>query len=271
MLKWLGKTLLITIFSNLSFSPSGFSAEKSELTVRTPIDYQNLLDELVNSKHIPGAVLLVDTSNGRFIGSAGYSDKIKKIKMPINAVMPNGSAGKKLTALLVAMLHEEGKLDLDAPISAYLEKKMLKQIEHSEKMTLRKLLNHTSGIFEYNDAGEYDFYKAQFSQPDKATTDRFPLSFALGKPAEFEPDERFGYSNTGYTLTGIILENVLGEHPAKAIRNKILNPLGMTSSYLKGVEKPKPEMISGYFINTYESSFPTPLNVWIDTKDMAMF
>ena len=224
--------LIFIAITAISASFFASSIEKKKQQEFPTADYQKMLDDVI-SEHVPGAVLLVDTPKGRFIGSAGYSEKIKKVKMPTNAVMPNGSAGKKLTALLVAMLHEEGKLDLDAPIGTYLGKKMLTQIEHSEKMTLRMLLNHTSGIFEYNDVGDYDFYKAQFAQSNQVTTDIFPLSFALNQPAEFPPGERFGYSNTGYALTGIILEKVLGEHPAKAIRKRIIKPLGMTSSYIK--------------------------------------
>ena len=144
--------------------------------------------------------------------------------------MPNGSAGKKLTALFVTMLHEEGILDLDEPISRYLDTGLLRQIAYSDNMTLRMLLNHTSGIFEYNDAGKYDFYKAQFARVGEVTTDSFPLQFALNQPAEFEPSDRFGYSNTGYALTGMILEKVLEAHPAKQIRKRIFELLNINSS-----------------------------------------
>ena len=137
-----------------------------------------MLDNLI-SEHIPGAVLLVETKNGSYLGSAGFKDLKKKKPMTTDVVMPNGSAGKKLTALLVAMLADEGVLSLDAPISSYLENELLSQIQYSDKMTLRQLLNHTSGIFEYNDAGEYDFFKAQYAQKENVTTDMFPLKFAF--------------------------------------------------------------------------------------------
>ena len=229
--------------------------------------YQPMLNNLV-SKYIPGAVLLVESKHGRFIGSAGFKDLEKKQPMTTDIVMPNGSAGKKLTALLIALLAEEGIVDLDAPISKYLDKELLSQIQYSNRMTLRQLLNHTSGIFEYNDAGDYAFFKAQYAQRNKVTTDIFPLHFALNQPADFEPGEGYSYSNTGYVLAGIILERVLKEHPSKAIRKRILAPLEMTSSYSKGVEKHQPELASGFFINDEDHLFPTPLNVWIDTKDI---
>jgi len=213
-------------------------------------------------------VLLIESKHGRFIGSAGFKDLEKKQPMTTDIVIPNGSAGKKLTALLVTLLAEEGIVSLDAPISRYLNQELLSQIQYSDKMTLRRLLNHTSGIFEYNDASGYTFFKAQFAQPNKVTTDMFPLSFALNQPADFEPGEGYSYSNTGYALAGVILERVLKEHPSKAIRKKILEPLKMKSSYSKGVEKQQPVIASGFFINEADPLFPTPLNVWVDTKDI---
>lgn len=229
--------------------------------------YQAMLDNLI-SKHIPGVVLLVESKYSRFLGSAGFKDLARMQPMTTDIVIPNGSAGKKLTALLVVLLAEDGLVDLDAPISKYLDEELLSQIQYSDRMTLRRLLNHTSGIFEYNDVGEYEFFKAQYAQRNKVTTDIFPLSFALNQPADFEPGEGYSYSNTGYTLAGVILERVLKEHPSKAIRKRIIEPLKMTSSYSKGVEKHQPELASGFFINDEDPLFPTPLNVWIDTKDI---
>ncbi|CAH9051170.1 D-alanyl-D-alanine carboxypeptidase [Pseudoalteromonas sp. CIP111854] len=229
--------------------------------------YQAMLDNLI-SQYIPGAVILVESKHGRFIGSAGFKDLEKKQPMTTDVVIPNGSAGKKLTALLVVLLAEEGIVNLDSPISKYLDKELLSQIQYSDEMTLRHLLNHTSGIIEYNDVGEYAFFKAQYAQQNKITTDMFPLGFAFNQPADFEPGEGHSYSNTGYALAGVILERVLKEHPSKAIRSRIIEPLKMTSSYSKGVEKHQPVMTSGFFINETDPLFPTPLNVWVDTKNI---
>ena len=73
--------LSYTVNSSLSFATG-----KQALSISNSLHYQKLLDELVSSKHIPCAVLLVDTPQKRFLGSAGYSDKINKIKMPSTAV-----------------------------------------------------------------------------------------------------------------------------------------------------------------------------------------
>lgn len=230
-------------------------------------NYQVQIESIVSEK-IPGIVLLVETPNSSFLGSAGLSNIEQSIAMSPEAIMPNGSAGKKLTSLFAAMLHDEGVIDLDTPIVQYLPMKFIEKIPNSKSMTIRQLLNHTSGIFEYNDAEDYAFFKAQFTQKDKLKTDIFPLSFALNQPANFKPNESWEYSNTGYALTGIILENVLKKHPSKAMREKIFKPLGLNSSYFKGVEEHKPDFISGYFYNDGDANFPSPMNAWFDTKDV---
>ncbi|PAJ73327.1 hypothetical protein CJF42_16560 [Pseudoalteromonas sp. NBT06-2] len=268
-MNFVNKNYLIKRLTIISFllSSVGSANNQSSQNVNYQKKYQPMLDNLI-SEHIPGAVLLVETKIGSYIGSAGFKDLEKKKPMTTDVVIPNGSAGKKLTALLVAMLADEGVLSLDASISRYLESELLSQIQYSDKMTLRQLLNHTSGIFEYNDAGEYAFFKAQYANKGKVTTDMFPLSFALNQPADFEPSKGHSYSNSGYALAGIILERVLKQHPSIAIRNKILTPLNMTSSYSKGVEEHKPKLTSGFFINDVDPTFPIPMNIWVDTKDI---
>lgn len=233
-------------------------AKESNQQHPTPfIQFQEQLDSLI-SDYVPGAVLLVETPDQTFVGSAGYSDLENKIKMTADAVMPNGSAGKKLTALLAVMLHVEGKLDLDSSIKHYLPEEYLSRIKFSKRMNLRMLLNHSSGIFEYNDTPDYGFYWAQFSSPDKFKGDEYLLKFALDKEPEFEPGTRYLYSNTGYALTGIILKKLLGHHPAVAIREKILVPLKMSNSYSKAIEPHIPDFIPGYFFNDVEEHFPLP-------------
>lgn len=260
------KTLFKIIAVFLIVSPNLVNADNQAQKIHPYQEkYQPMLDSLI-SHYIRGAVLLVESPQGRFLGSAGYKDLARQQAMTTDVVMPTGSAGKKLTALLVAMLADEGVLDLDAPITKYLQDDLLSQIPFSDTMTLRNLLNHTSGLVEYNDVGQYDFVKAQFALADKVTTDSLPLSFALNKPADFKPGEGHSYSNTGYTLAGVILERVLKAHPAQAIRSKILQPLNMTSSYCKGVEAHLPPIISGFFINEDDPTFPTPINTWVDTK-----
>ena len=233
-------------------------------TPNYPLDFQDLIDRTVSAA-IPGIVLLVETEDYKFLGSTGVADIEKQLKMPTNAMMPNASAGKTLTALLVVMLHEEGLLDINVPISQYLSEELLSQIEHSNSMTLSHLLSHTSGIYDY--LNNKEVFDVVMNSPSKLKTDKYLIKFALNKPASFLPGEQFEYSNTGYLLTGLILDKVLGFHHSKAMRQRVLAPLGMNRSYYKGVEKNRNEIISGYFTNDNGHSI-IGKNETINTKVM---
>jgi D-alanyl-D-alanine carboxypeptidase len=239
--------LLCTSIALLLTACGGSSDTKTPPIVVKPevitMDYQKVIDETV-SDAIPGIILLVESIEKSFLGSAGLADIENQATMQTYHIMPNGSAGKKLTALLVAMLEEEGLLDQDSTIDTWLSEALLAQIEHSEAMTLRQLLNHTAGIYDYLD--DDDFKVAVLSDPASLKTDRYALNFALNKPAYFAPGQGWGYSNTGYLLAGLILDEVLGEHHSSEIRSRILEPLGMNASHYGGVEKERGDIISGY-------------------------
>jgi D-alanyl-D-alanine carboxypeptidase len=215
-----------------------------EIPPTITFDYQKMIDETV-SDTIPGIILLVETSEQQFLGSAGLADIETQEAMQTYHIMPNGSAGKKLTALLVAMLAEEGMLNIDNRLDTWLPEELLVQIAHSDKMTLRQLLNHTSGVYDYLD--DSDFNDAVLLDISSLKTDLYALKFALNKPASFEPGQGWSYSNTGYLLAGLIMDKVLGEHHSSEIRSKILDPLGMNSSHYGGVEKEHGDIISGYY------------------------
>jgi D-alanyl-D-alanine carboxypeptidase len=154
------------------------------------------------------------------------------------------------------MLDEEGMLSIDDTIDNWLSEAILSQIENSENITLRQLLNHTSGIRNYLDGDISDnFFQALLADPESIKTDSYALKFGLNLPAYFLPGEGYRYSNTGYLLVGIILDEVLGEHHSKEMRNRILIPFGMNSSFYNGVEKSLGNIISGYVVNDVYGEF----------------
>jgi len=276
------KSAFIVTSMTLALSAcGGSSSTKKQQIVEAPLpitfDYQKAIDDTV-SDIIPGVVLLVESPKQQFIGSAGLADKDSQQPMQTTYIMPNGSAGKKLTAMLVALLEEDGMLNQDNTIDTWLPEDLLSQITHSDKMTLRQLLNHTAGVYDYLD--DSDFTDAVILDPSSLKTDNYALQFALNKPASFEPGQGWDYSNTGYLLTGLILDSVLGEHHSKEMRSRILDPLGMNSSHYGGIEKERGDIISGYFrydngetINTkalYENIGVADAPLVSSVQDMAL-
>lgn len=197
---------------------------------------------------VPGLILHLDGPDIDINLAAGLADINSLEPMQTYHQMPVGSAGKKATALLAVMLHEDGLLNVDDLIADYLPASILDNIPNSEQITIRQLLNHTAGVHDYLDAdtaGEWFAYAIE--TVGQLKTDIDALQFIYDKPAYFAPGQGVKYSNSGYLLVGLILDQVLGEHHSVALRNRVLNPLGLNHTYYSGMENERGEAISGYF------------------------
>lgn len=219
-------------------------------------DYQALLEKTVEGE-IPGVALYIDSPTFKFHGAAGVANIDSQTPMQIDARIPNGSAGKKLTALLASMLVNDQQLDLDKPITTYLPTDITSRVANAEAITTRQMLQHTAGLFDYLNESDGAFYDSVLQEPDSIKTDAFAMSFAYDQSANFAPATDWSYSNTGYILTGLILDELLAEHHSKAMREKIFEPFGLDSMSYGGVEKDFASINSGYFL--YEGEL-------IDTK-----
>ena len=226
------------------------------------VDYQDVINDLV-SADIPGIVLLVETPEGRFLGSAGVSNLETQQAMQVGDTIPTGSTGKKMIALLAVQLADEGLLNLDDTLDTWLGEDILSRIPNSKQMTMRQLLNHTSGVFNYDEIDDGEAYSDLFlAEPDVLKTDIDFLELIFDHPGYFLPGEGYEYSSSGYSLAALIMDEVLGEHHSVAMRNRFFDPLGMTSTYYKGSEASMGDFISGY-LTTVEGDF-------IDTKEFLI-
>lgn len=129
-----------------------------------------------------------------------------------------GSVSKQFTAAAVLMLVEEGKLSLDDPVS-----KWLPDLTRADEVTVRQLLSMTSG---YQDFWPHDYVFQRMHEPVEAEEilDRWAR-----RPLDFDPGTKWQYSNTNYTIAGLIVEKVAGEGVYEMLRERVFGPLGMTS------------------------------------------
>ncbi len=245
------------------------------------VNYQDVIDDLI-STDIPGIILLVETPQTRFIGSAGVSNVQTQQAMQVGDTIPTASVGKKMIALLAAQLADEGQLNLDDTLDTWLSENILSRIANSHQITFRQLLNHTSGIFNYDEIDDGDAYiDLLLDAPEVLKTDIDFIELIFDHPGYFLPGEGHQYSNSGYSLAGLIMDEVLGEHHSVAMRNRFFDPLGMTATYYKGSEALVGDFISGYLttddgdvidtrpmlINTSQADSPVVSSV----EDMATF
>lgn len=147
-----------------------------------------------------------------------------------------GSVTKQFTAVLVLMLAEDGKVDLDAPIKAYLPDSPA----NWDKVTVRHLLHHTSGI---PNVTNFDDFQTQKYLPK--TPEEMIARFA-SEPLEFEPGSKWNYSNSGYLLLTRVIETASGEDYEDYLRSRILNPLGMAGSGIDHSDAILPRRAAGY-------------------------
>ncbi|OCQ22500.1 hypothetical protein A7985_00595 [Pseudoalteromonas luteoviolacea] len=221
-----------------------------------PPDYQGLINGLISSE-VHGIILHVSAANGAFTGSAGLANLATREVLQPDAVYHLASSGKIFTALLAVRLHEEGLLDLDLTIDNWLSNEVASQIQYSDQITLRQLLNHSSGIYNYSDPRSKDAYvEYVMANYKNGISNGDLLQFAYGQPAYFKPGEGVKYSNSNYVLAGMIMDSVLGHPNALAMRDKIIDRLSLSDTFSVGIENQVAQITPGYekqndaFINT---------------------
>lgn len=181
------------------------------------------VDKFVQSqlaeKHIPGAAIAV-IKNGKIIKSKGYGLASVEFNIPATpeTVFEIGSVSKQLTAAGILLLMEDGKLNLDEKISKYLPNTPTTW----EKVTVRNLLTHTSGIKSYSSLEGFNLSK-RLKQADF-------IKALAPYPLDFETGTNYIYSNSGFNLLAFIIESVSGKSYWEFMRQRIFIPLGMTKT-----------------------------------------
>ncbi|MGA9996936.1 MAG: serine hydrolase domain-containing protein [Pyrinomonadaceae bacterium] len=173
----------------------------------------------LSEQHIPGAAVAV-IYNGRLVRAQGYGLADVELNVPATkeTVFEIGSVTKQFTASAVMMLVQEGKINLDDRISKYLPPVP----QAWNEITVRQLLTHTSGIRNYTGLSGFELSKHLKQEEFIKTIAAYPL--------DFPPGERWSYSNTGYSLLGMIIEKASGQTYWDFMRRKIFRPLGMNST-----------------------------------------
>ncbi|MFE0421481.1 serine hydrolase domain-containing protein, partial [Streptomyces sp. NPDC058953] len=147
------------------------------------------------------------------------------------------SITKTFVATVLLQLEDEGKLSLDDTVEKWLPGVVRGNGHDGRKITVRQLLNHTSGIYNYTDdpafARKYlheGFLKHRYDTVPPA----YHIKVAMAHPPNFEPGKSFRYSNTGYVLAGLIIEKASGTSYEQQVRERIINPLKLRATHNPG-------------------------------------
>ncbi|TCP47216.1 D-alanyl-D-alanine carboxypeptidase [Tamaricihabitans halophyticus] len=185
---------------------------------------QRIIDGFV-ADGVPGAMVYAGNESGTWTVRSGTAKLGTERPIRPSDRVRVGSNTKMFVAAVVLQLVDEGKLRLDAPIEEYLPGLVQGNGYDGNKITLRQLLQHTSGMGNYTDDTLYDPEAQQREwQPEELV--RIGLSY----PPSFDPGTKWEYSNTGYILLGMAVEAVSGKEIGAQITDRLLRPYGLTQS-----------------------------------------
>ncbi|MEV7079612.1 serine hydrolase domain-containing protein [Streptomyces sp. NPDC093516] len=189
---------------------------------------QKSIDSLVSEEGFP-AVLATVNKDGRSRSLVAGSARLgERAPVPRDGYVRAGSNTKTFTAVVVLQLVAEGRVRLDEPVETYLPGLVRGKGIDGRRITVRQLLQHTSGLPSYTDhLGLEDFEKIQhrFFQPHDL------LATALAHPAHFPPGTRWKYSNTNYLLAGLLIERVTGRPVQEEITRRVIRKAGLRHTY----------------------------------------
>jgi D-alanyl-D-alanine carboxypeptidase len=184
---------------------------------------------------LPGvSVAVYSEQEGWWAGAKGYASLEKKIPMSHCHLQYLQSISKSYMAVAILQLKEQGKIELDSPMTRYLPAKFSRYIKDAGKITVRMLLNQTSGVPEYNQ--NPGFVSEVILHPLRNFTSEECLKAIDGQALQFAPGSKYVYTNTNYLLLSLIGDAITGDHAA-FIKKFIFKPLGLNNSYYgKGVD-----------------------------------
>jgi CubicO group peptidase (beta-lactamase class C family) len=177
------------------------------------------------------ALVRVGGTDGVWRGSAGVHDLASGRAADPDARFRAGSTTKVVTAAVVLKLAAQGRIDLDRPVQRYLPGLFTSAFR---SITVRELLNHTSGIQAGDGWG--DSFEAQYAHRFDTITPEQVVRSAVAKGPEFAPGTRQDYLNINYTVLGLLIEKVTGRSYASVAERLVLRPAGMRDTYFPGTD-----------------------------------
>jgi CubicO group peptidase (beta-lactamase class C family) len=210
-----------------------------------------------------GVVMYIDQGGQAPISVAsGWHNRASKIPAKPQALFKIASISKLYDVVAITKLVSDGRLSLDKTIADYLPN-LKERIKNSDKITLRLMIQHKSGIPNYTDAPNF------WSTPN--LTYEECLALILDKPSNFEPGEDYEYCNTNYLLINKIMDDVLGYDNFQFVQEEILKPLHISNTYGSLNEVNIDDVMSGYHVG-YSLDLKEQEHGMLSTaEDLAVF
>lgn len=196
------------------------------------------LRAVMKADNVPGAIVGVwAPGKGTWVHAEGVDDLVTRMPMSVDDHVRIASNTKSFTATAVCLLAEQGKLSLDDTVSKFYPR--VPEITNGDSITVRQLLNMTSGYFSFTD--DKRFGRDFTDDPTMKITPEQELAISNSHEPVFAPGESYYYSDAGYTVLGLIIEEVAGEPAENVITRLVIEPLGLKdTSFPTGSALPEP-------------------------------
>lgn len=204
-------TLIVLVFQ--------LRANAAQPTLEVKID--RFITHQITTQHIPGLSLAI-THKNQVMYVKGYDKANAQQPVTPQTQFPIASLSKSFTAIAVLKLVEAGQIDLDAPVKQYLPNFTLVDTQTADQITIRHLLNHTSGL------SDFGFSEAFLSQP---TTNAERVDSLHSARPVAEPGTEFHYFNPNYDVLAQVVEVVSGQEFGQYLRSHIFTPLQMSQTF----------------------------------------
>lgn len=202
----------------------------------------------MQADHVPGLSLAV-VKDGKVVRAQGYGLSNLELGTPVKpeTVFRIASMSKQFCSAVILMLRDEGKIDLDASVSTYIPEAPASW----SGVKIRNLLSHTSGIPNHSEVKQFDFFR-QYNEKQY-------LALLSPLPLDSNPGDKYHYSNTGYSLLGLIAGRITKKPLGDLVQERIFGPLQMASSSYFKLESVVPNRANGYrwADDRFENAWPT--------------
>jgi D-alanyl-D-alanine carboxypeptidase len=189
---------------------------------------QTNLDNIVKQTGIPGATVAIKTPKGSWKGASGFSNIKNQTPMRPDDKFNIASVSKTFTAATVLTLVDAGKLSLEDRLDKWLPDSIINNIPNAKEITIRQLLNHTSGIPDYQDNPSVQNDRVAFETREWTIEELIALVKDL--PAKNSPGQGFYYSATNYNLAALVVESATQSSFKEQMRSRIIKPLGLKNT-----------------------------------------
>lgn len=225
---------------------------------------QAMVGSTARALGVPGALVLLRTPQGDFTATYGSTARGTATTPTTGTHFRIASNTKTMTAAVILLLAQEGRLRLEDPVSRYVD-----GVPGGDAITLAELLEMRSGLFNYTDAPE--LWSSLDRAPGNAMSPADVLAIAFARPAHAQPGTEYEYNNTNYALLGLVAEKVDGKPLARILHDRLFAPLGMHDTVLpaSGVKTMPEPFARGYGYGSSATVLSDGAPYAQDVKDAA--